>query len=85
MTQSLTLNIGYGEVVVARRIVAIISYTSAPMKRMKDDAKKDNRLIDATRGRKTRSVIIMDSRHVILSAMHVETISHRFKALEKSD
>ncbi len=72
------LNIGFGSTVVADRVVAIVSPNSAPMKRLKDEAKKDQRLIDATHGRRTRSIIIVDSNHIILSAIQAETISQRF-------
>lgn len=72
------LNIGFGSTVVADRVVSIVSPNSAPMKRLKDEAKKNNRLIDATHGRRTRSIIIMDSNHVILSAIQADTISQRF-------
>ena len=72
------LNIGFGNTVVASRIVAIVTPGSAPMKRLKEEAKEAKRLIDATQGRRTRSVIITDSNHVILSAIQAETISQRF-------
>lgn len=75
------LNIGFGNTVVADRVVAIVSPNSAPMKRLKDDAKKDQRLIDATQGRRTRSIIVMDSNHIVLSAIQSETISQRFASL----
>ena len=78
------LNIGFGNTVVAERVVAIVDPHSAPMKRLKDEAKDDNRLVDATHGRKTRSIIIMDSNHIILSAIQAETISQRFVALQES-
>ncbi len=78
------LNIGFGNTVVAERVVAIVDPNSAPMKRLKDEAKNDNRLINATHGRKTRSIIIMDSNHVILSAIQAETISQRFVALQEA-
>jgi extracellular matrix regulatory protein A len=79
------LNIGFGSTAVAERVVAIASPNSAPMKRLKDEAKKDQRLIDATHGRRTRSIIIMDSNHVILSAIQAETISQRFTLLKESN
>ena len=85
MIKQRLLNIGFGDVVAAERVVAIISPASAPMKRLKDDAKKNQRLVDATHGRKTRSVIIMDSRHVVLSSVQVETISNRYENIAKSD
>jgi len=80
MAQSL-LNVGHRNTVAADRVIAILSYNSAPVKRLKDDAKEDNRLIDATFGRKTRSIIIMDSNHVVLSAIQEETVVQRYSAL----
>ena len=77
------LNIGFGNSVVADRVVAIVSPNSAPMKRLKDEAKEDRRLIHATHGRKTRSIIIMDSNHIVLSAIQAETISQRFATLKE--
>ncbi|MGV8074590.1 MAG: extracellular matrix/biofilm regulator RemA [Syntrophobacteraceae bacterium] len=71
------LNIGFGNTVLANRIVAIVSPASAPMKRLKEDAKQGNKLIDATMGRRTRSIIITDSDHVILSGVQAETIAQR--------
>ncbi len=82
MEQSL-LNIGFGSTVVAERIVAIVSPNSAPMKRLKDEAKKERRLVNATHGRRTRSIIIMDSNHIILSAIQAETISQRYGTLRE--
>jgi hypothetical protein len=72
------LNIGFGGAVVADRVVAIVSPNSAPMKRIKDEARDDRRLVDATHGRKTRSIIVMDSNHIVLSAIQAETISQRY-------
>ncbi len=74
------LNIGFGNTVVANRVVAIVSPTSAPMKRLKEDAKEANKLIDATMGRRTRAIIITDSDHVILSGVQAETIAQRLMA-----
>jgi hypothetical protein len=76
------LNIGFGNVVAASRVVAIVSPNSAPVKRLKDEARDEKRLIDVTHGRKTRSVLITDSNHVILSAILTETISHRLSTLK---
>ncbi len=84
MEQTL-LNIGSGSTAVVERIVAIVSPNSAPMKRLKDEAREDRRLIDATHGRRTRSIIIMDSNHVILSAIQAETISQRYLTLKESE
>lgn len=77
MSQKL-INIGFGNSVVSRRVIAIISPNTAPVKRLRDEAREDRRLIDATQGRKTRSVIITDSNHVVLSAIQSETIAQRF-------
>lgn len=71
------LNIGFGNTVLANRVVAIVSPASAPMKRLKEDAKQANKLVDATMGRRTRSIIITDSDHVILSGVQAETIAQR--------
>ena len=71
------LNIGFGNTVIANRIVAIVSPASAPMKRLKEDARQGNKLVDATMGRRTRSIIITDSDHVILSGVQAETIAQR--------
>ena len=84
MSQEL-INIGFGNRIASQRIMAIIAPHSAPVKRLKDDAKKEGLLVDATQGRRTRSVIVMDSRHIILSAVNVETISHRFAALKDQE
>lgn len=72
------LNIGFGNTVVAERVVGIVAPNSAPMKRLKDEAREEKRLIDATHGRRTRSIIVMDSNHVVLSAIQAETISQRY-------
>lgn len=72
------INIGFGNTVVVGRIVAVVTPGSAPMKRLREEAKNGHRLIDATHGRKTRSIIIMDSNHIILSAVQPETLSQRF-------
>ena len=74
------INIGFGNSIVSDRIVAIVSPASAPMKRLKDEAKETARLIDATQGRRTRSIIITDSNHLILSAVQAEPIAQRFSA-----
>ncbi|MBE6635491.1 MAG: DUF370 domain-containing protein [Ruminococcaceae bacterium] len=71
------INIGFGNMVSASRIVAIASPDSAPIKRLVQDAKEENRVIDVSCGRRTRSVIITDSEHVILSAIQAETVTNR--------
>lgn len=72
------VNIGFGNVVAAAKVVAIVTPGSAPMKRLREEAKKAGRLIDATEGRRTRSIIVTDSNHIILSAIQAETITQRF-------
>ncbi|MCX5881540.1 MAG: DUF370 domain-containing protein [Deltaproteobacteria bacterium] len=79
------LNIGFGNVVAANRVIAIVSPNSAPVKRLKDEARDEKRLIDVTHGRKTRSVLITDSNHVILSAIQTETISQRLSILKDAN
>ena len=71
------INVGFGNIVVASRIVAIVSPESAPIKRIIQDAKENKSVIDATYGRKTRAVLVMDSGHIILSAVQPETIASR--------
>lgn len=71
------INVGFGNIVSAGKIVAIVSPESAPIKRIIQEARERGVLIDATYGRRTRAVIITDSDHVILSALQPETIAHR--------
>ena len=71
------INIGFGNIVAAGRVIAVVSPDSAPIKRIIQEARDSERLIDASYGRRTRSVIIMDSDHVFLSAVQPETIAHR--------
>ena len=71
------INIGFGDMVSANRLIAIVSPESAPIKRIIQDSRDRGTLIDATYGRKTRAVLIMDSGQIILSAVQPETISHR--------
>ncbi|ACZ19017.1 DUF370 domain-containing protein [Thermanaerovibrio acidaminovorans] len=78
------VHVGFGNMVAAGRIIAIISPASAPIKRLKDEAARDGRLVDATQGRKTRAIMVMDSGHVILSALQPETLANRFEGEEGS-
>ena len=71
------INIGFGNMVAAGRLVAIVSPESAPIKRIIQDAKERGTLIDATYGRRTRAVLVMDSAHVILSSVQPETVANR--------
>ena len=72
------VNIGFGNVVASSKVVAIVTPGSAPIKRMREEAKKGGMLVDATQGRRTRSIIITDSNHIVLSALQAETITQRF-------
>jgi regulator of extracellular matrix RemA (YlzA/DUF370 family) len=74
------LNVGFGNAVVASRVVAIVSPNSAPMRRLKDHAKDLGKLIDASQGRKTRAIIVTDSDHVILSGIQPDTLAQRLAA-----
>ena len=77
------LNIGFGNFVAAARVTAIVNPASSPMRRLREEARADKRLIDATQGRKTRSIIITDSNHIILSGIQAETLGTRFEAQEE--
>ena len=79
------INIGFGNMVSAGRIVAIASPDAAPIKRLVQDAKRENRVIDVSCGRRTRSVIITDSEHVIFSAIQAETIANRLDDSEETE
>ena len=79
------LNIGFGNLVAAERMVAVVSPESAPIKRIIQDVRERGRLIDASFGRRTRAVIVMDSGHVILSALQPETLSARMSQLAEEN
>ena len=74
------INIGFGNVVSASRVIAIVAPGSSPIKRMREEAGERGKLVDATQGRKTRAIIITDSDHVILSGLQVDTITQRFSS-----
>ncbi|MBN2079376.1 MAG: DUF370 domain-containing protein [Spirochaetes bacterium] len=76
------INIGFGNAVVAERVVVVITPASASGKRLREEAKENSLLVDATHGRKTRAIIVMDSNHIILSAMQPETIANRLMSIE---
>ncbi len=76
------INIGFGNVVASDKIVAVITPGSSPIRRLKEQARQKGKLVDATEGRRTRSIIVMDSDHVVLSAIATETMTQR---LEKSN
>ncbi len=75
------VNIGFGNFINSTRVISILSPDSAPLKRIKEEAKIQKRLIDATYGRRTRAIIITDSDHIILSSIQPETIAQRFAGL----
>ena len=77
MSKERIINLGFGNFVVASRVVGIINPASSPMRRLREDARTEGR-VDATQGRKTRSIIITDSNHVILSAILPDTLGQRF-------
>jgi regulator of extracellular matrix RemA (YlzA/DUF370 family) len=71
------LNLGYGNLVAGARVVAVVNAQSAPMRRLRDEAAARGKLIDATQGRRTRSIVVTDSDHVVLSAINPETLAVR--------
>ncbi len=77
MQRERLINLGFGNFVLGSRVVAVVNPVSSPMRRLREDAKKSGRLIDATQGRKTRSIVLTDSNHVILSAILPETLGQR--------
>ncbi len=79
------INIGFGSVVNASRVVALVSPESAPIKRLIQDAREKGDLVDATYGRKTRSVLIMDSGHVVLSLITPETVTNRLLSVSENE
>ena len=79
------INIGFGNSVVAGRVIAVVNPKSSPMKKLRDEARDQKKVIDVTEGRRTRSIIITDSNHVILSSVQAETLTQRFTAASLSD
>jgi len=79
------LHVGFGNVVAADRVVAIVTPGSAPVKRLKDHARDIGKLVDATQGRRTRAVIVTDSDHVVLSAVAAETITQRLEGRDNGE
>ncbi len=77
------INIGFGNIVSANRVIAIVSPESSPIKRMIQEAREKGLLVDATYGRRTRAVIVTDSCHVILCAVQPETVAHRFITMKE--
>ena len=79
------INIGFGNLIAAGRLIAVVSPDSAPIKRLIQETRDGGMLIDATYGRRTRAVFIMDSGHIVLSALQPETIANRFATPEEDD
>jgi hypothetical protein len=79
------INIGFGNSVVAGRVIAVVNPKSSPMKKLRDEARDQKKIIDVTEGRRTRSIIITDSNHVILSSVQPETLTQRFTAASHTD
>lgn len=75
------LNVGFGNTVMVERVIAVVNTGSSPARKLKDIAKKDGKLIDVTEGRRTRSILVMDSSHVVLSSVQSDTITQRMQAL----
>ncbi len=71
------LNIGFGHLVFLHKVVAILNPASAPLKRLKEEARAHNKLVDATNGRKTRAMLLIDNGHIVLSALQAETLAQR--------
>ena len=75
------LNVGFGNTVMVSRVIAVVNTGSSPARKLKEVAKKEGKLIDVTEGRRTRSILVMDSNHVVLSSVQPDTISQRMQAL----
>lgn len=75
------VNIGFGNALKVNRILAVVNPGSSPIRKMKEEARKEHKLIDVTEGRRTRAIIILDTGHLVLSSVQPETISQRFAAL----
>lgn len=76
------LNIGFGNTVIVEKIVAVINTGSSPARKLKEVAKMEGRLVDVTEGRRTRSILVMESNHIILSSVQPDTINQRMQALQ---
>jgi hypothetical protein len=74
------LNVGYGNVVARARVIAVVAAQSAASRRLRDEASQRGKLVDATQGRRTRSILVLDSDHVVLSAVNPETVAARLES-----
>jgi len=77
------INVGFGNAVKVQRIVAVVNPGSSPIRKLKDEARREKKIIDVTEGRRTRAIIILDSGHLMLSSVQPETISQRLAQLEE--
>ena len=77
------VNIGFGNAVKISRILAVVNPGSSPIRKLKEEARKEHRLIDVTEGRRTRGIVILDSGHLVLSSVQPETINQRLAALDR--
>jgi len=75
------INVGFGNAIKVNRIVAVVNPGSSPIRKLKDEARKEKKLIDVTEGRRTRAIIILDTGHLVLSSVQPETISQRFSVM----
>ena len=75
------INIGFGNALKVNRILAVVNPGSSPIRKLKEEARKERKLIDVTEGRRTRAIIILDTGHLVLSSVQPETISHRFAVM----
>jgi len=83
MMDNRLINIGFGNAVKISRILAVVNPGSSPIRKLKDEARQEHRLIDVTEGRRTRGIILLDSGHLVLTSVQPETISQRLAALDK--
>jgi len=77
------INVGFGNAVKVQRILAVVNPGSSPIRKLKDDARQEKKIIDVTEGRRTRAILILDSGHLVLSSVQPETISQRLAQLEE--
>ena len=85
MARQQLVNVGFGNYVLASRVVAIVNPLSSPMRRLRDDARAEGRLVDVSQGRKTRAILVTDSDPVILSALSAHTLGQRFASQGEAD
>ncbi|PIE55813.1 MAG: hypothetical protein CSA34_07260 [Desulfobulbus propionicus] len=82
MTANRLVNVGFGNVVMVSRILAVVNPGSSPVRKLKEEARKEQRLIDVTEGRRTRGIILLDTGHLVLTSVQPETINQRLAALD---